>query len=574
MLAMKIIWRISAFSLCCLLMAQGTSGASVQTEELPDLTTIDEQMIELTEGAKNEVATLEGRFEKFQADLSLGLIPFRSSSYLKFQLGSVNPIGQKLSVSKTKVDELSRLLAECMKEGDVNPDATATRNSILASKKKFLAIHARAQAIDKLILLGTLVLEPNSTKLKPAALLEQITAKSAMPYQFRELIESSSEVGPPPPGLLSNASGLADRLFQSLLKDPALKDQQDKLKSELGDNAALNLQSTQNYLGALWLLKDAAGTTLVSTNRGEIIPSWELFELCDVLTTSPLYSHTDGQEALYRFHLTSNFQSSPNVSMLQYAVADFQFMASHHLSQPTTVRWKGEKPSRLPASVEVVAQDVVIAEIRQEERGESHTFYQEDFSKFVPDMPSAYIYYQSWPKTPSQRRVFTPRTLRQRFAAAKLIFGSEAVSVARNGRVVHNTFGELDGPLHRLDFCRREIDPACKWDEDLECVVDQNRAFSLDALSKAYSWAIGYDAEAQLDRDNLGVLRFDGEGKIRILDRDGKPICAVGASLEGSQDVETFESFTNDYKDGLYEDYGDHKNASMSGNYDQDHVTY
>lgn len=571
--ALKIIVRISVFSLCCLLMAQGTSGAPVQTEELSDLTTIDEQMTELTASASSEVATLEGRFEKFQADLSLGLTPVRSSSYLKFQLGSVTPVGQKLAVSKKKVDDLSRLLAESMKEGEASPDAIATKNSILVSKKKFLAIHARAQAIDKFILLGTLVLEPNSAKFKPAALLERITSQSALPYQFRELLELSTEVGPLPAGLVGNASGLADRLFQILLKDPALKDQQEKLKSELGDNAVFKLQSTQNYLGALWLLKDAAGNTLVSTNRGEIIPSWELFELCDVLTTSPLYSHTDGQEALYRFHLTSNFQSSPNVSMLQYAVADFQFMASHHLSQPTTVRWKGEKPSRLPASVEVVAQDVVIAEISLDERGETYTLYQADFSKLVADMPGAFIYHQPWPKTPSQRRTFTPHTLRQRYMSAKLAFGSEAISLGRNGRVLHNVFGEVDAPLQRLEFCRREIDPACKWDEELECVVDQERRFSLDTIAKAYVWAIGYDAEAQLDRDDLGQLRFDSEGKVRILDRDGKPICAVVASLDASQEVETFESFTNDYKDGLYEDYGDHKNAARSGNYERDHLT-
>lgn len=549
-------------------------GLQAQTAESPDLTAIDEQMTKLTESASNEMATLERRLEKFHTDLSLGIIPGRSSTYLQFQLGSVTPVLKKLAGAKIKVDEVINLLAESTKEEiEANPDTVAVRNSILVSKRKFLAIQARVLAIDKFILLGTLVLEPNSAKFKPAALLEKINSQSAMPFQFRELLESSSEAGPTPERLVGRASGLADSLFQILLNNPDLKEQQDKLKIELGDNAVAKLQGAQTHLGPLWLFKDAAGNTLVSTNRGEIIQHWELFELCDVLSTSAVYSHTLGQEALYRFYLNSNSQSSPNVSMLQYAIADFQFMASHHLNQPTTVRWKGDKPTRLPARVEVLAQDVVIAEISLDERGETYTIYREDFSKLVADMPGAYIYYRPWPKTPSQRRTFTPRTLRQSFTSAKQVFGNEAVSLGRNGRVMHNVFGQIDGPLHRLEFCRREIDPACKWDEDLECVVDQNRAFSLDALSKAYIWAIFYDAEAQLDRDDFGVLRFDGEGKIRILDRDGRPICAVIASLEASQEVETFESFTNDYKDGLYEDYGDHKNASMSGNYDLDHLT-
>lgn len=571
--ALKVILRISAVSLCCLLMALGASNSPAQSEARSDLTNIDEQMTKLTEIANNDLATLEQRFQKFQVDMSLGLTPVRSSTYLKFQLGSAIPIGKKLSDSKKKVDELIALLAEFMKEDDASPDAIATKNSILVSKNKFLAIQARAQSIDKYILLGTLVLEPNSAKIKPATLLERINSQAAWPYQFRESLESSSEVGPPPSGLVTHASGLADRLFQILLNDPEIKAQQDKLKSELGDQTVIKLQVTQNYLGPLWLLKDAAGNTLVSTNRGEFISHWELFELCDVLTTSPLYSHNVGQEALYRFHLTHDFQSSPNVSMLQYAVADFQFLASQHLNQPTTVRWKGNKPNRLPACVEVLAQDVVIAEIILGEQGETYTTYQADFSKLVADMPGAYVYYQAWPKTPSQRRAFTPRTLRQRFASAKLEFGNDAVSLGRNIRVMHNVFGEIDAPLQRLDFCRREIDPTCKWDEELECVVDKERRFSWDTIAKAYTWAIGYDAEAQLDRDDLGALRFDSEGKLRILDRDGKPICAVFANLEASQEVETFESFTNDYKDGLYEDYGDHKNAARSGNYDLDHLT-
>jgi hypothetical protein len=555
-------------------MIFGSMGLQAQTEESPDLTAIDEQMTKLTESASNEMATLERRFEKFQTDLSLGLIPGRSSTYLQFQLGSVTPVLKKLAGAKIKVDEAINLLAESTKEeSEANPDTVAIRNSILVSKRRFLAIQARVLAIDKFILLGTLVLEPNSAKFKPAALVEKITSQSAMPFQFRELLESSSEAGPPPDRLIGHASGLADRLFQILLNNPELKEQQEKLKSELGDNAVAKLQGAQNHLGPLWLFKDAAGNTLVSTNRGEIIHHWELFELCDVLSTSAVYSHTLGQEALYRFYLNANSQSSPNVSMLQYAIADFQFMASHHLNQPTTVRWKGDKPTRLPASVEVLAQDAVIAEISLDERGETYTIYREDFSKLIADMPGAYIYHRSWPVSPSQRRTYTPRTLRQRFASAKLVFGDEAVSLGRNGSVLHTVFGQLESPLYRLEFCRREIDPACKWDEELECVVDQERRFSLDALTKAYTWAISYDAEAQLDRDDLGALRFDSEGKIRILDRDGKPICAVVVSLEASQEVETFESFTNDYKDGLYEDYGDRKNAASSGNYDQDHLT-